>query len=232
MTQPAASNFWARWRGTFPLENARRATEHLANVWARVSRVYPDRIKPSIREDKITEFLWYYIELTSEDEARLSGKWSYEDRQVFLPPNLSNPIKRIRSDITYFSDRENTRLFLVFEFKKLKDSGPSRSAYQGENGMRRFVDGYYSIRNPLASMVGMVNGNQTVCVENLKHSLNSDKARNELCMVSKNNHYLRVPSTTLHPTSQFDTEHRRPADQAPNNGVGTTTLAHIFLEFR
>lgn len=218
---------WQAWRKTFRDVPAKTATQHLVNTWHLATRAYPHKFKPSIRENKITEFLWNQIHRASA-AAKLTGKWTYEDPQVIFDAGGDEVISRTRSDITYFSDRQKPTLFLVFEFKKLKDQNTSRATYQGDDGMMRFVDGYYCVGWPYAVMVGMIIGDVHECVNNLKRSLNVAGTRSALCMGPDNAVYVRVPSTLLDPSAEFDTEHRRPTSQAPS-GNGTTTLSHIFL---
>lgn len=218
---------WQAWRDTFPLVPASAATQHLAQTWAIATRAYPDKFRHTDRENRITEFLWSEVAKSSLS-ARLTGKWTYEDPNVIFDAKRKGIIKRIRSDITYFSNKDEVTLFLVYEFKKLRDTDTSRKTYQGEDGMLRFVSGYYSVGQPLAAMVGMVIGDPAECINAMKRSLNVPGVRSSLSMVPDNAEYVRAPSTTLDPVALFDTEHRRPADQAPG-GNGTTTLAHIFF---
>ncbi|MFM7460644.1 MAG: hypothetical protein ACKO15_07405 [Burkholderiales bacterium] len=218
---------WQAWRGTFPLLPTSAATEHLAQTWAIAIRAYPDKFRHTERENRITEFLWSEVAKSSLS-ARLTGKWTYEDPNVIFDAKRKGVIKRVRSDITYLSDKGDVTLFLVYEFKKLRDNDTSRKTYQDEDGMMRFVNGYYSVAQPLAAVVGMIIGEPANCIDALKRSLIVPGVRSSLFMVPDNSQYVRTPSTTLVPVAQFDTEHRRPTDQAPG-GNGTTTLAHIFF---
>lgn len=118
---------------------------------------------------------------------------------------------------------------LIFEFKKLREQKDNFRAYEGKDGMRRFVDGYYAVAEPLAAMVGMVIGSKSSCMASLRRSLLQASVRDVLRMVSTGNgDYLRDPSRMFPGLANFDAEHNRPPNQAPNHG--TTMLSHIFVD--
>ncbi|MBI5460781.1 MAG: hypothetical protein HY941_01170 [Gammaproteobacteria bacterium] len=216
------------WQQAFPFDEARRAATFLVETWKRVAPAQPRNFNPRVREDKLTELLATFVENWSVTEGHLTGQWSHEHRKAILGNDDGKIIKRIRKDITYFSNAAKVRLTLVFEFKKLRDSKDSFRAYEGGDGMRRFVDGYYAAAEPLAMMVGMVIGDRRSCVAALRRSLMQADVRDTLCMVSTSKgDYLRDPSGMFPHLADFDTEHNRPPKQAPTHG--TTMLSHIFV---
>ena len=119
---------------------------------------------------------------------------------------------------------------LVFEFKKLARS--SIRTYEGKSGMRRFIDGNYGNHEPLAVMIAMLKPDEQNIINKLYLSLSKPSVKSELCMVHDlDNKYVRKPSAAFPNLKEaiFDTEHRRPPEKAPPGG--TTTLAHIAIEF-
>lgn len=162
-------------------------------------------------------------------ESGLTGKWTYEDRDARVVKD--GVIERIRKDITYFSNRledaDPGPLYLVFEFKKIRAKG--FTTYTNEHGMRRFVDGDYAVGLPLAFMVGMIIGEKNETIDNLKCSLNNPGTHKILQMVhDAHDEYVRQ-SPDMAPMVEFETEHHRPAELAPEGG--TITLGHCFIEF-
>lgn len=156
------------------------------------------------------------------------GQWSYEKPRFEFDPTTGKKIKRIRQDIEYFSNAGTERLNLTYEFKKLKAKGDSWRIYQGKNGMRRFVDGYYAKQQPVAAMVAMTLDDPKHCIDGLRRSLLVDGTRDSLKMLPDHDgRYIREPSIVFSDSATFDTEHKRPSDQAPPQGA--TMLAHIFL---
>ena len=94
--------------------------------------------------------------------------------------------------------------------------------------MRRFVDGYYAKQQPVTAMVALTLDEDKRCIDGLRRSLAVDGVRDSLKMLpDADGRYLRDPSVLFTGTAIFDTEHKRPADQAPT--TGSTTLAHLFL---
>lgn len=217
------------WQRAFPFDEARRAAAFLVETWRRVSPVQPQHFNPRAREEKLTERLCTFVENRSVAEGHLTGQWSHESRRAIIGNDNGEIVKRIRKDITYFSNAAKVRLTLIFEFKKLRDSNVSLRAYEGEDGMRRFVDGYYAEAEPLAAMVGMVIGDKGACIAAVRRSILQVSVRDSLRMVSTGKgDYLRDPSGMFPGLADFDTEHSRPPEQAPAHG--TTMLSHIFVD--
>jgi len=215
------------WREAIPLDEAAIAAQHLVKVWKAISASQSKHVKYSVSEPKLTERLHSYL-LKFNGESGLTGFWQNESQHAIYDAE-GNLLDRTRKDITY-SSNAGKRLHFIFEFKKLTRT--SVKTYQGPKGMRRFVDGNYGNNEPLAAMVGMLQHADRDPVESLYRSLSNPRVRGELCMVhDADENYLRKPSTVfpMLPEAEFDTEHRRPPENAPPGG--TTTLVHLFIEF-
>lgn len=216
------------WRQAFPPEPRSAIVREVLRAWEAGTQSQPERYYSRRREEQLTEELWILLE-KFKAESGLEGKWSYEDRDARVVND--GKIKRIRKDITYFSNRREDAnpgpLYLIFEFKKIK--GTSFAAYKNDSGMRRFVDGDYAVALPLAFMVGMVIGDKNVTVSGLKRSLNNPGSRQTLRMVHDSSKAYVRPSLDMAPMVEFETEHNRPPEFAPEGG--TITLGHCFVEF-
>lgn len=215
------------WEKLFPAEEAQSAVSFLVKTWHSVTATDTQQFARSRNEAKLTEKFWWYLERLSLPEGKLTGRWSYEVPRLEFDPVLGKDIKRIRQDIEYFSNTGPERLSLTFEFKKVKANGDCWRKYQGESGMRRFVDGFYAKQQPVAAMVAMTLEDDKRCIDSLRRSLSIPGVRDSLQMLpDEKGSYLRDPSFFPH-IAVFDTEHKRPPEQAPPHG--TTLLAHIFL---
>ncbi len=216
------------WIQLFPMDEAQRATAFLVQAWqtATTGGAAQD-FAYRLNEAKITEKFWWFLDQLSVGAGRLTGQWNYEKPRIEFDPATGKKIKRIRQDIEYFSNAGSYRLSLTYEFKKVRASGDSWRTYQGISGMRRFVDGYYAKQQPVAVMVAMTMEETARCIDSLRRSLSVAGVRSELQMLpDPAGRYLREPSF-FPGRAAFDTEHKRPADQAPPHG--TTLLAHVFL---
>jgi len=215
------------WAELFPQGEAQRATQFLVDTWHTVTGKSPENFDRRRPEHQLTEQFWWYLDQLAEPEGKLTGQWSYEKPHFEFDPVTQKKIKRIRQDIAYFSNAGSVRLSLTYEFKKLKAKGASWRVYQGEQGMRRFVDGYYAKHQPVAAMVAMTLDDNKRCIEGVRRSLLMAVTRTSLAMLpDPEGRYIREPSQVFSKAT-FDTEHKRPLDQAPPQGA--TTLAHIFL---
>ena len=214
------------WDELLPMEEVTLSAKYLISVWSSVSKAYPTHFKYSKREPNLTERLHSFL-VKLAPESGLTGKWINEAQDTFYADD-GEVADRNKKDITYFSNLSGISLELIFEFKKLSKS--SLATYRGFNGMQRFVDGNYGVGIPLAVMVALVKENMVDTIGSINRSLSQKAIQNELKMVhDKSGNYIRHPSNVLLGIAEFDTEHRRPPEKAPPNG--TTTLAHIFLDF-
>lgn len=219
-----------RWLDAFPVDEAQRAAKFVYDTWSELAAKAPKTFNSRQRENHITERLGTHLPTVSISKAKLLGWWSYEE-----PAGESEIVDeelkvrhRIRKDIVYKSNAGRVRVELIFEFKKLEAKTTSCKIYQGEKGMRRFVDGNYAKGLPLALMVGMLIGDGDACVQTLRRSLLSSAAKADLRMVSNGGGaLLREPSVVFPGVAHFDTEHNRPAAIAPPHG--TMLLSHMFV---
>lgn len=207
-----------------PVGETHAAARFLATTWDLIANSCPADLRYTKHEPKLTEMLYLHLNRLRA-KSGLTGFWVNEAQEPYFDGDCE--LRRIKKDITYYSNASRLRLELIFEFKKLSRS--SLATYRGEEGMRRFIDGNYAPQKPLAVMVGIIlKGNYKDVVEALNNSLSRADVRSELQMVSDaTGRYIRKPSEAVRSTAEFDTEHHRPADKAPPNG--TTTIAHIFL---
>jgi hypothetical protein len=218
------------WAQAFPFDEARRASEFLVQIWAEMSLAKPDVFSRNKREPQLTEILCHYVRSFSSSRGRLTGLWTNEDVEVHVDEDTNEIVHRIKKDITYFSNRNNFRLVLIFEFKKLKNSSASRKAYAEDDGMLRFVQGRYGPDEPVVAMVGLVVDDRAACVSALRNYLNETatiKMLNTLPCPMGN--YIRDPSATFPMCADFDTEHARtiPSGTSATN----VNMAHFFLTF-
>lgn len=220
------------WSAAFPMDEATRAVEFLVKTWQEVVPAKREFFNATQRENVHTEKFWFYLQSLSLSKGRLTGQWSYEHPEVFMEDATAlTPVlnKRIRKDITYFSNRNDDQLLLIFEFKKLRATKDSWKTYHGTEGMRRFVDGHYAIGRPLAFMVGMIIGDRLECIAGLRRSILSPGTLSDLRMISRSGgQYIFDPSLHFPQTAEFDTEHNRPASKAAKHG--TILLSHLFLD--
>lgn len=219
-----------KWLEAFPVNEAQRAAKFVLETWNELSTKAPKTFNLCQRENHITERFGMHMPKVSLAKARLLGWWSYEEsagETVIVDGELK--VKgRIRKDLVYKSNKEAVRVELIFEFKKLEATSKSCKIYCGENGMRRFVDGEYAKGLPLALMVGMLIGDQTACLQELRRSLLSTASKLDLSMVEDaSGALLRAPSTIFPGVAHFDTEHNRPSTSAPSHG--TLLLSHMFV---
>jgi len=223
-----------KWLEVFPVNEAQRAAEFVFKTWGELSIKAPKTFNSSQRENHITEHLGRYLRNGSLTKARLLGWWTYEepDGDSVIVDGELKAQGRIRKDIVYksnsTSNKRSARIELIFEFKKLENTPNSCKIYRGKDGMRRFVDGNYAKGLPLALMVGMVIGDQNACLQGLRRSLLSTASKSDLRMVGDaSGALLRDPSKVFPGVAYFDTEHNRPAGNAPTHG--TMLLSHMFV---
>ncbi|EKT4081818.1 hypothetical protein D7Y42_03800 [Stenotrophomonas maltophilia] len=216
------------WQEMFPLNEARQATEFLVTTWHVITKERPDRFSPGKSEPVLTELFWWHLDQTSTSVGRLTGQWSYERSRTEIDQSTNKATKRIRLDITYFSNAQLPALDMVYEFKKLSPDSASRGKYRGVSGLRRFVDGNYAKHQPIAAMVGMTLKDRASCISKIASDLTKSTAHTSLAMVANGaGMHVCSPSQIFAAHAEFDTEHVRPASQAWKGG--NIRVAHIFL---
>lgn len=219
------------WQRAFRSGDAPTVVRALRAAWDYLVVNSPDTFGPGEAEPHLTEMLGEHLHDTKADH-KLTGQWSYERRQGKLRRTTAKGLRvvdRKRTDIQYFSNREDPVLDLVFEFKKLGHLKSHRDHYIGEDGMLRFVTGEYSLRQPLAVMVGILVTHADDSVPPLTQWLNSPDAKSLLHMQTVGGLQTLSPSSFFPIESLFDTEHLRSLDKAPAHG--TIVISHVFLDF-
>lgn len=217
------------WQEAFLGSHAPTAAKALKHAWDLLVATSPDTFNAREIEPTLTKILCEQL-IATKREDRLTGLWSYENPQG----KLVRKGKRIglennrRTDIRYFTDRADPALELIFEFKRLNHQPSQRKKYTGESGMMRFITGDYSVGNPLALMVGILNVHRDDCVPPLTQWLNSAEAKAELHMETVDRKQTRNPSGFF-VEAEFDTEHLRPIGKGPAHG--TIVISHLFLDF-
>jgi len=179
----------------------------------------------STSEPRLTWILCEHLK-TISDSARLTGRWGQENQFGTIDAKAGKVLKSYRTDIEYFSNRSLERIRLIFEFKKIDDSAKTLRKYWGVDGMRRFIDGDYSVGEPFALMAGILLKPKAACVAALKNVLRSEKCK---VLQWRNGGDIIEPSTAFPRDAEFDTEHVRPVGKAPTQGY--IRIGHLFLCF-
>lgn len=219
------------WQRAFRSGDAPTVVRALRAAWDYLVATSPDTFAPGEPEPRLTELLGQHLHDTKADH-KLTGLWTYETRQGAIQRATAKGLrmgKRKRTDIQYFSNREDPALELVFEFKKLGHQKSHRDHYVGKEGMLRFVTGEYSLRQPLAVMVGILVTHADDSLPPLTQWLNGPDAKALLYMETVDGQQARSPSSFFPDESLFDTEHLRSRDKAPAHG--TIVISHVFLDF-
>lgn len=219
------------WEAVFPQSDVNAAISFIHSIWQQLLTDFPDAIASSNKEPEITQALGEHLIIKGQISP-LSGIFIYEAPRSAIDPTTGKRIKKLRTDITYQDSAvrvpSGKRLYVIFEFKKLKDSSVSRSAYVGENGMLRFIKGNYAEHTEhMAFMVGLVNTAPKTTVSALENLLKRADIRSKLHILpTQNNTYVRKPSERFADCVDFDTVHSR-----TNYGeLGNIVLCHFFLE--
>lgn len=219
------------WEAVFPQTDVSAAVSFIQSIWQQLLTEFPDAIAPANKEPEITQALGEHLIIKGQISP-LSGIFIYEAPRSAIDPATGKRVRKLRTDITYHDSHirfpSGKRLYVIFEFKKLKDNGDSRSAYVGENGMLRFINGNYAEHaDHLAFMVGLINNNPKATVSALENLLKRADIRNFLHILpNPDTSYVRKPSERFVECVDFDTVHSR-----TNYGeLGNIVLCHFFLE--
>ena len=217
------------WLDAFPLPEASDAVDAVVAGWVALAATRKKYFNRTTNERDLTDVLAAYLTDVMPNERKLPGQWGSENAKAKVNFATCEIKHRIRTDITYLWNDATTKIALVFEFKKLNSKAPSRRHYFGEKGMCRFVTGYYSVKEPLALMVGVLVEDKDSCVLPLQRALQQDRQAGKLEMCKHDGKYLIIPSEVFSGRADFDTEHARTRDKAPAHG--TIRMSHVFVEF-
>ncbi len=215
------------WRSAFPQQSAREVVAYVVNMWDKLAAKTGEHFGWHLNEPDITKRFKQRLE-DGSDAAGFTGAWMAENVSMGFARNGA-PRNVNRTDIVYFSDREQPTLRLTFEFKKLKDHPDSRKAYYGGNGMGRFLRGIYSPKHPFGIMVAIIeNGADQTCVNKLKQRMRDPEINTLVDYIPDEGtgEWLREPSREMPNLADFDTQHIR-ADRAFQSFV----FSHLVLPF-
>ena len=217
------------WLTAFPLRPAIEAVEAICESWQVLTVPPRPGFHPKKREPSLTRTLKAHVENVTARQRGLLGMWATESVINRIDPDTAELIEERRTDIVYGWNDAARSIQLVFEFKKLDRHSRARNKYLGKDGLGRFVTGIYSRSQPVAAMVGILLDTFDEVVPALRNALGNaaTAAALRLCQLPNGDFYDR-PSR-LFPAADFDTEHERPPDLAPNHG--TIRVAHLFLTF-
>jgi hypothetical protein len=219
------------WEKAFPgRRDPRKVVQFMHAQWRYLLIHKPDAIDPTKNtEPTITEFFCEFLKNTSV-EGGLTGYFYYETKHANIEPGATVLSKRIRTDIQYQFPVRNSPdiVHLVFEFKKLKNTKPSRKLYYGDQGMLRFISGYYASRWAYGFMVGLLDHDGVDAIKQLKVAIQSPAiASHPLCLKSDiNGNLISDPSLNMPNLAHFDTTHSRSV-YGPHSDL---MLCHFFLE--
>jgi hypothetical protein len=212
----------------FPRTAATQAVDALCVSWNRLADRYKPEFNHKTYEHRLTRRLVFLLRSWSDDFG-LMGHWGSEQEVGDINPDTGELIDPKRTDIQYQWNDSKRKLELVFEFKKLNSKPNSRSKY-AKDGISRFVDGYYSKRQPVALMVGILTEPRGDCVPALVKSLTRPVMKAVLALRhTADAKAIYEPSSLFPDHAEFDTDHTRPPELGPTHG--TIRIAHLFLEF-
>jgi hypothetical protein len=220
------------WKKTFPDTDVATAIDFMHETWAYLVERFPDAIHPTkCNEPTITMTFGDHLDIRSRTSG-IPGIFGYEVPRASIDPVTGKRIKRYRTDILYQDSAvrfpSGRHLALIFEFKKLKDNGDSRSIYVGEEGMQRFISGKYrDDAEHMAFMVGLVHQHARKTIQAIENRLKRADTRTLLHMEpTVDGSYVRKPSAHFGKSVNFDTVHSR----TTQGEFGDLTLCHFFLE--
>lgn len=228
MTGEAAASS-SDWQVAFPIRPATEAADAMCESWRILAARQRPGFHPKLREPLLTRALKTHVENVTARARGLLGMWAAENVINTIDDDTAELTEERRTDIVYGWNDENQSIQMVFEFKKMNAKTKARGEYLGPNGLGRFVTGIYSRGQPVASMVGILLDPFDAVVPPIHQALGQPAtiASLNLCACDDGNIYQR-PSL-IFSVADFDTEHRRAADLAPQ--CGSIRVAHIFLSF-
>ncbi|MHB8446811.1 MAG: hypothetical protein ACYC9P_02625 [Rudaea sp.] len=215
------------WLDAFPLNQAKNAVDALVESWKHFASVSRPGFHHRIPEPRLTRVIRDYTRKVTAPQRRLLGYWGTEGVENVVDYDTAEVLDERRTDISYSWNNASTQIVLIFEFKKL--SASSRAYYLKE-GVMRFVSGNYSVKEPIAVMVGIVMARDPKIVEALKRSIQNPRVAGDLrACADGDGRYVLEPSILFPDHATFDTEHLRSEDKAPAHG--TIRIGHIFVDF-
>lgn len=217
------------WLDAFPVPVASDALDALVAGWEDLASVRTELFNRSTYEHHLTDrVVGHLLDVVSE-VRKLPGHWGSQNTRSRFDPKTGKRLWTTRTDITYRWNDQMRKIDLVFEFKRLSHIKRSRDQYIGDDGMKRFVTGNYSLNEALGCMVGILLEDKKTCVSPLHTSLQQDSTAGELQMCKHDGKHLIVPSAVFPGKADFDTEHKRARDKSPVHR--TICISHVFLEF-
>lgn len=216
------------WREAFPQQSAQKVVGYLLKMWSTLAASPTEHFGWHLGEPAITQQFKQRLEDGSADEG-FTGAWMAENVSMEFASD-GKPRNVNRTDIVYFSNREQPTLRLTFEFKKLKDHPDSRRAYYGEKGMGRFLSGIYSPKHPFGIMVAIIeNDADRTCVDKLKRRMRDPEVNTLVNYIPDEDtgEWIREPSGEMPKLADFDTQHTR-----ANRVFQTFMFSHMVLAFR
>jgi len=214
------------WGGAFPSDESAIATRLLVEAWEQLTSSTSTTFRASLTEPKLTDILCEHLKDISEATGRLTGRWGQENPFGKIDAAAGKRVTSYRTDIEYFSNRSTPTLRLVYEFKKIDGNYPrTLTKYWGADGMGRFIDGDYAIKQPVVLMAGIIVSPKAACVTTLKTTLASKRCEK----LSWRNATRTIEPSQSFQEAYFDTEHLRPADKQPS--AGYVRICHLFLDF-
>lgn len=212
------------------MAEAERAVHAIAETWRFFAAAPREDFGYRTAEPKLTKVMKAYARDVAGPEAGCRGKWTAENVYPKIDRVTGKSLKEVRTDIEYFWMDGQSRMELVFEFKRLTRTAASDKHYLGESGLGRFVDGEYSLAQPMALMVGVLLEPDAAIVNALTQQLNKPDVAHRLRIQAQANGDLLFNPSVLFPAhAEFDTEHQRDSDKAPP--CGSIRIAHLFFQF-
>jgi hypothetical protein len=217
------------WQTAFPIRPATEAVDALCESWRILAARPRAGFHPKLREPVLTRALKAHVENVTARERGLLGMWAAESVINTIDTDTAELTEERRTDIVYGWNDENQNIQMVFEFKKMNAKANARREYLGSSGLGRFVTGIYSRGQPVAAMVGILLDPFDAVVPPIHQALGEQATIASLNLCACNDGGVYQRPSQIFSVADFDTEHRRPSDLAPQGG--SIHVAHIFLSF-
>lgn len=217
------------WITAFPLRPAADAVEAVCESWQILTCKPRPGFNSKMREPRLTRVLKSHVENVTARQRGLLGMWATEGIINTIDPETAEITEERRTDIVYGWNDAAWGIQLVFEFKKLNRHKKTHNQYLGKDGLARFVTGIYSRGQPVAVMVGILLDSFDEVVPTLRTTLGEAATSATLRLCHRPNGKIIDRPSLLFSAADFDTEHSRPMDLAPEHG--TIRVAHLFLSF-